>query len=994
MRKSVLIGIIFLLSAVSAKSQNFDYGRYLTYGNVLIDNNQYTQIATLPQNFYNSVWAAGYLLASDSSGITLFEQNGTNFTPVLTRTLNSTLKAPIPLAGFTDTTGNPVFFAMSNDSIYRITPGTIDAMVSLNGYKPLAIIHFSDTTVYFLSYNLSFSVFSFTLNIRYLKTGLNATILRDTTQSVSMTWNLDAFSINDWIISPDNNMLLALTNSGSSFLINTILGENPSIEPTILNLTSIDAAFSPDNSIIYFINASSLIRYFIPGQTFDTINLNKAITSITPTYSGNLLLSYSGTNSNNLGIILNPNRKLVIGYRENYITTNTAAYLPPRPAYPVPVVDFDLRLLSAEDNTYELFLDSALFAGDSLRREPDMIVWYLNGSAFDTTTAGQNITKRTFYSVGNKYLTAETYFFTPVDTFVIPVHHFFYNTVNLIPDLIPDRYVETCDTPAYPVNFVKYAYGSDSVVWFLNNKKADYLRNVAYTTLRRPGQYRVYVYHPDTVLADTLDLRYLKKQFDRDDIQILINDQPYNTDENIVCTESGVVNFRIILPQDATCNPSYKVYWYFGDNTGQITLNRFISHIYPSPGTYTVTIQLMNNTTKGNYIFRFPVTVSKNPIDDGVAFVNLSRMEPAKITIGKDIKITDYNWIENYGFYINADTIIRDSATFAIPVTDTAYAKLKTPVRVFADLSTSNAQNLRITLKNSSGNQVVVQDFYTQPYDRNIFFGQPVFKYPYLPDWDIPESPYVYRWDDNVALNFEALLTQGSYDPEVFYPYDRYLQDNAMFDYQYFRLAPSMLKPSQPLSGFAQTEMGDTVYITVRTDTSVDSNSVTIGQIGVLAKTPVRTPSSYSFKWTTDANFLSYSDSSVTVGAALFGHYLLNLYVKDKAGCTYQHQIDLYVIDSLQNQIPNTFTPNGDGINDTWDLRRAFFNQLTARPPIPVYIKIWNKYGKVVKTLIVNNEPQWDGRDNTGRKLPPGVYWYVVIINNKTYTRGSVTIIY
>ena len=82
--------------------------------------------------------------------------------------------------------------------------------------------------------------------------------------------------------------------------------------------------------------------------------------------------------------------------------------------------------------------------------------------------------------------------------------------------------------------------------------------------------------------------------------------------------------------------------------------------------------------------------------------------------------------------------------------------------------------------------------------------------------------------------------------------------------------------------------------------------------------------------------------------------------------------------------IPNTFTPNGDGINDTWDI-----NNLNIHSNITV--EIMNRYG--TRVYFSNNySAPWDGKYN-GAKVPNGTYYYIITgINNKPLT-GYVAVI-
>ncbi|MFH1613219.1 MAG: gliding motility-associated C-terminal domain-containing protein, partial [bacterium] len=52
-----------------------------------------------------------------------------------------------------------------------------------------------------------------------------------------------------------------------------------------------------------------------------------------------------------------------------------------------------------------------------------------------------------------------------------------------------------------------------------------------------------------------------------------------------------------------------------------------------------------------------------------------------------------------------------------------------------------------------------------------------------------------------------------------------------------------------------------------------------------------------------------------------------------------------------------------------------------------IKIKIYNILGQVVREVITNNANSsvyWDGRDNLGKEVSSGMYFYETIINNKT----------
>jgi len=111
----------------------------------------------------------------------------------------------------------------------------------------------------------------------------------------------------------------------------------------------------------------------------------------------------------------------------------------------------------------------------------------------------------------------------------------------------------------------------------------------------------------------------------------------------------------------------------------------------------------------------------------------------------------------------------------------------------------------------------------------------------------------------------------------------------------------------------------------------------------------------------------------------------VTLTVTDPNGCTATQ--DIQVADECPDiVIPNAFTPNGDGINDTWDIQGLEYDATAL-------VRIFTRYGQQIFESKGYAKP-WDGTSK-GKQLPSGVYYYIVNVKNgaQTYS-GSVTIIY
>ena len=93
------------------------------------------------------------------------------------------------------------------------------------------------------------------------------------------------------------------------------------------------------------------------------------------------------------------------------------------------------------------------------------------------------------------------------------------------------------------------------------------------------------------------------------------------------------------------------------------------------------------------------------------------------------------------------------------------------------------------------------------------------------------------------------------------------------------------------------------------------------------------------------------------------GEYFINIF--DTLGdCSPTRLGPIYIIN-----YPNYFTPNGDGINDNWNI-------WDLSQQSDAVISIFDRYGKFLKQISPAGSG-WDGTYN-GEKLPSTDYWFTV----------------
>jgi gliding motility-associated-like protein len=134
----------------------------------------------------------------------------------------------------------------------------------------------------------------------------------------------------------------------------------------------------------------------------------------------------------------------------------------------------------------------------------------------------------------------------------------------------------------------------------------------------------------------------------------------------------------------------------------------------------------------------------------------------------------------------------------------------------------------------------------------------------------------------------------------------------------------------------------------------------------------------------------SLSDSTIVNPTAFpFASTVYTLTVTTPEGCTCTDRVTVRVIPLID--IPNTFTPNGDGINDTWILQFTRFYD-------NVEVFVYNRFGdKIYENMNYDASTEWDGTYK-GAPVPPATYYYVVNFRFKdadkkfSYT-GAVTVI-
>lgn len=209
-----------------------------------------------------------------------------------------------------------------------------------------------------------------------------------------------------------------------------------------------------------------------------------------------------------------------------------------------------------------------------------------------------------------------------------------------------------------------------------------------------------------------------------------------------------------------------------------------------------------------------------------------------------------------------------------------------------------------------------------------------------------------------------------------------------------FSWSPDEALSSPGSSATSATPADTTIYVlTVSNGTCINKDSVTVfvlplptADAGVdtymiegtsVQLTGISGGGQVSYYWTPSLDISSANSLTPVVWPAENAIY--TLHVVSEYGCgTATDEVNVFVYKKLI--IPNAFSPNGDGINDTWTISHinAYGN---------ADVSVFNRYGQLVfhSTGYPND---WDGKLN-GKPLPVGTYYYVIDLKTNIPLRYS-----
>ncbi len=401
------------------------------------------------------------------------------------------------------------------------------------------------------------------------------------------------------------------------------------------------------------------------------------------------------------------------------------------------------------------------------------------------------------------------------------------------------------------------------------------------------------------------------------------------TPVNITCKSPGFNNGSINLTVTGGLAP-YSYSWSNGDVTEDLT--------DLIPGDYTVTVTDINGCIKtGTATIELPPALSytKNLSDYNGFNISCNGLGNGYIHIDPTTGTAPfaYSWTGPDGF-TSASKNLTDikAGQYTLLITDVNECKaseifdLTEPEKltITLDLSESTAGGYNINCAGDSTGSITV-----------------------IPLNQVETVDYI--WDDGIYGNTRTNLAAGSYNLIITDANNCHANETI-----------TLTEPDTLKIGFRITPP----FCPDKPDGLIETD-VTGGV------------SSYSYDW---------SDNSTGSNLTNIPEGFFEVTVTDLNGCTAKKSEDVTAINETCLVIPNAISPNGDLINDVWNI-----GLIELYPAMEV--KIFNRWGQALWRSERGYPRPWDGTSN-GSALPIDSYHYIIDLHNGSKPLvGNVTIV-
>lgn len=216
-------------------------------------------------------------------------------------------------------------------------------------------------------------------------------------------------------------------------------------------------------------------------------------------------------------------------------------------------------------------------------------------------------------------------------------------------------------------------------------------------------------------------------------------------------------------------------------------------------------------------------------------------------------------------------------------------------------------------------------------------------------------------------------------------------QDDTIFTVTYYLSETEAEDGNNPLtSPYENTSTPQTIYARVESNVATDCYSITnfnlivedvpyttfdgsityevcpnaTVPIEVMAIAENYLESEVSINWYQDGVLIPGQNNLILPTVLTEGVYSIEVTFNNN-GCSYMTDVDVVELETCV--IPQGISPDGDGLNDSFDLSSYDVHKL----------EIYNRYGQLVYSKE-NYSDEWVGQSDEGERLPVGTYFYVM----------------
>ncbi len=394
----------------------------------------------------------------------------------------------------------------------------------------------------------------------------------------------------------------------------------------------------------------------------------------------------------------------------------------------------------------------------------------------------------------------------------------------------------------------------------------------------------------------------------------------------------------------------------FGDGTPVVSYpnNTNLSHIFNAYGNYNVVLQVINNRGCTSVPYTLPVKVNALPRVEftlpkvclpvgNASFTDLSSIPDNTQGLFK------YKWDFGDGFASPAGS-------------DTS--GIKNPVYNYRNLGTYSV-SLRVTSNNNCIDSTTKQLIDVFPQPKAAFTSKDSLCLGDLVNFT-DQSDGIVSGITQWNWNFGNGVTSSVQNPNYLYT------------------IPGTFNVQLSVNS-SEGCVSDTVYKVIRVwpyPALAPVPDIVMLEDGIKQITGFPANAGYQYLWTPP----TYLDNPTLPNPTIIkpkDDILYSISIAGRGGCLIQSQLFVKVL--KMPKPPNTFTPNGDGINDFWEI-----NHLYDYPGC--IVEVYNTAGTIVHRSIGYSTP-WDGTWK-GQQLPAGTYYYVIDPKNgRARIAGYVTIL-